>query len=200
MKRGRVLKTVVNLLVGIVVLAVLWSGLGFPLPDQWDYRRMERAMLMEPMEILRCGDKGEILSVNEAYLGLYTGHRIGYPMNINEMHLFPLENGAGYAVWKGFFFEVELWAYEETGRAVEARATEKIRLRAFKEDGIFPFSMYRYGEDVNSWKARAMEDMVWREMGEAMQEKSGYRIAITFYDETGTVVALRENGGSYDEN
>ena len=167
-------------------------------------------MLLDPMEILRCGDKGEILSVNEACLGFYTGHRIGYPMNRNEMHLFPLENGAGYAVWKGFFFEVELWAYEETGRAVEAelelelwqegRTTEKIRLRAFKEDGIFPFSVYQYGEDVNSWKARAMEDMVWREMGEAMREKSGYRITITFYDETGTVVALRKNGGSYDEN
>ena len=46
MAKARGLRTVFNLLLVLLLLLALWIGLGQPLPWKWDYRRMERAMLL----------------------------------------------------------------------------------------------------------------------------------------------------------
>lgn len=212
MNGKRIVKTVLNLLLAAFLLLGVWSGMGKPLPWKWEYRRMERAMLLEPMEILYHGENDDVLSVDERQLAYYTADWVGFPMWNNLMYLFPLENGYGRAIRKDVFFDMDIWAYDASGQAVrvdmeltvwdETHEPQIIRESAQLTDGIFPLCVRKSKFD-NNWMDRALEAMIVAEtnttvhFGEMETYASGYKMVLIFYDESGTVTGKHESEGTY---
>ena len=206
------IKTILNLLLAIVLLAGIWSGMRKPLPWKWAYRRAERAMLLEPMEILHHGDLDEVLSVDENNLALYTGDWFGFPMYPNMFYLFPMENGYGRVIRKNTFFELEIWAYD----ASEKSTVVDMRLTIWDQDHA-DYTMWASAKQKNGWYAlsvdeskfqaqwmdRALEGMIAAETNTRVGFAdidiyvSGYEMVLTFYDEAGNVTGIHESEGTY---
>ena len=212
MNGKRFLKTIINLLLAIVLLAGVWSGMRKPLPWKWEYRRMERAMLLEPMEILYHGDEGEVLSVDENNLALYTGDWFGSPMWNNMLYLFPLENGYGRAIRKSAFFELEVWAYDASMQSVQATMTLTIWDQDHTSHTMWSTAQrkegwYALSVDENrfqaEWMNRALKAMIAAETNTRVgfsninTYESGYEMVLTFYDEAGRVTGTHESEGTY---
>lgn len=215
MKRYRGVRLCLNLLLSVLVLVMLWTGLGQPLPWEWAYRRMERAMFLEPMEILYHDEDGSVLSVDDKQLALYTGDFRGFPMFTEDLFLFPLENGLGRAIRKDTFFGMDIWAYDASGQSARVDMKLKIwrkdvqphiiRETAQLEDGFFAIHVDENQFDSGSvdWRDTALEAMIAAETGinaafggwEAYE--AGYAMTLTFYDEAGYVTAIHESEGTY---
>ena len=169
MNGKRFLKTIINLLLAIVLLAGVWSGMRKPLPWKWEYRRMERAMMLEPMEILYHGEKDEVLSVDEKQLALYTGDWSGFPLWNNMIYLSALEDGFGRVIRKEIFFEMDIWAYDASGRSSQVEmelsvwdrehAPQTIQASAMLTDGFFPICVEESQFD-SKWMDRALKAMI----------------------------------------
>lgn len=218
MAKTRGLRTVFNLLLSVLLLVMLWVGLGQPLPWEWAYRRMERAMFLEPMEILYHDENGAVLSVDDKRLALYTGEFWGYPMSPDNLFVFPLENGLGRAIRKDTFFGMDVWAYDASGQSARVDMKLKIwhqdsqphiiRESARLENGFFAIHVdeSQYAYDVTGWKDAALAAMIAAEtglhvgFGDWDDFESGYAMTLTFYDEAGNVTAVHESEGTYDEN
>lgn len=212
MNRKRIVKTAINLLLSVLLVIGTWSGIRKPLPWKWEYRRMERAMLLEPMEIVYHGEEGEVLSVDEKQLALYTGDWFGFPMWNNMIYVSPLENGFGRIVRKEIYFEMDIWAYDASGQAVQAdmeltvwdneHDPAIIRESAQLADGFFAFCIHQ-SKFEDTWMDRALQTMVAAEIHTrfgfegAEEYESGYNMVLTFYDETGNIVGTHESGGEY---
>ena len=207
MTRRRVIGIVFHTVLSLLVLTLLWVAVGMPLPWKWEYRRIERAMLLEPMEILYHGEENEVLSADEEKLGFFTGDSWGLPMYHNHLYLFPLENGVGRAMRKQTFFGLDVWAYDASGNSVRADLELTLwtsehepvttRKSAEKEDGLFTFYV-----DENENLEDAMEAMVALEIGKNVDEETeaGYQLNLIFYDEAGNVTATHESGGTCNED
>lgn len=213
MKKHRTLKTVCNLALALLVLVMIWAGLNHPLPWKQAYRRMERAMLLEPMEIIYHGEEDVVLSADENHLALYTGRWFGSPMFPEELHRFPLTNGVGRVLRCENFFGMDVWAYDGSHRSVRAdmelaiRDQEHgpwtVRETAHLENGFYDFHVGGY--DMVDWKELALNAMVAEEIHSNMHfggmpenYRMDYEMTLTFYDEAGNVTAEHESGGTYE--
>lgn len=215
MKKYRGLRLCMNLFLTVLVLVMLWAGMGFPLPTELAYRRMERAMLLEPMEILYQGEDDCVLSVDEEHLGLYTGDYFGTPMHYRSLYLFPLENGLGRAIRKHTFFGMDVWAYDASGRSTSVDmelqigrddlGPKTIRESAQLKNGFFPIHVNEslYHNELTYWHDTALEAMIASEIGANLHfadistYESWYSMTLTFYDEAGNVTAVHESEGTY---
>lgn len=216
MAKARGLRTVFNLLLVLLLLLALWIGLGQPLPWEWAYRRMERALFLEPMEILFHDEENTVLAVDDKQLALYTGDFYGFPMFPDELFVFPLENGLGRAIRKETFFGMDVWAYDASGNAkqVDMRLAiwygdsepHIIRESAQLENGFFAIRVDEDQYGFDNWKDTALSAMVAAETGKTVSFANwedcewGYAMTLTFYDEAGNVTAVHESEGTYDEN
>ena len=212
MRRYRGLRLCLNLLLIALVLVMSWAGRGFPLPPEQAYRRMERAMLLKPMEILYQGEDDCVLSVDENHLALYTGEFQGFPMFPRQIYLFPLENGLGRAARKTPFFGMDVWAYDASGKSTSVEMELKIwredwepkviRGTANLENGFFPIHVY--GSLYRNWQDTALEAMIASDIGannihfgDYNAYESSYAMTLIFYDEAGNVTAVHESEGTY---
>jgi len=213
MKKHRVLRTAVNLALTVLVLIMIWGGLNHPLPWKQAYRRMERAMLVEPMEIVYHGEDGVVLSADEDYLALYTGRWFGSPMFPEELHRFPLTNGVGRVLRNHMFFGMDVWAYDSSGQSVRADMELVIRDQDYGpwviretaqlENGFYSFHAGDY--DMEDWKELALSAMVAEEIHSNMHFGGmpedyvmHYEMTLTFYDQAGQETAVHESGGTYE--
>ena len=212
MNGKRIVKTILNLLLVVILLMGVWSGMRKPLPWKWEYRRMERAMLLEPMEILYHGDQDEVLSVDEKQLALYTGSWFGFPLWNNMMYLSPLENGCGRVIRKHTFFDLEVWAYDASERSVQVdmkltiwdqdHAGHTMQASAQRIDGWYALSVDE-SKFQAEWMDQALRAMIAAETHTRVHfvdfdtYESGYQIVLTFYDEAGRVTGTHESEGTY---
>lgn len=213
MKKHRILRTLLNLALTLLVLIMLWGGLDHPLPWKLAYRRMERAMLLQPMEIVYHDEDDVVLSADDDHLALYTGSWFGTPMFPEELHLFPLENGLGRVLRNDSFFGMDVWAYDSSG--VSVRADMELKLcdqthepwivqgTAPLENGFYAFHVGAY--NMANWESMALSAMVAEEIRSNMHfggmpedYRMEYEMTLTFYDEAGSVTAVHESGGTYE--
>ena len=216
MAKARGLRTVFNLLLVLLLLLALWIGLGQPLPWKWDYRRMERAMLLEPMEIVYHDEADDmVLSVNDTSLGLFTGGFWSSTMITKDLFLFPLKDGVGRVLRHHPFWGLDIWAYDTSGRSTRVEAELQIwdqdhepktfRRTAAPEEGVFFVEIDEVDvwNAADEWKNTALEAMVAAEVGINLHfadhdtYESGYAMTLTFYDEAGNVTAVHESEGTY---
>lgn len=216
MAKARGLRTVFNLLLVLLLLFALWIGLGQPLPWKWDYRRMERAMLLEPMEIVYHDEADNmVLSVNDTSLGLFTGGFWSSTMITKELFLFPLKDGVGRVLRHHPFWGLDIWAYDTSGRSTRVEAELQIwdqdhepmtfRRTALPEEGVFFVKIDEVDEwnAADEWKNTALEAMIAAEIGINLHfadhdaYESVYAMTLTFYDEAGNVTAVHESEGTY---
>ena len=215
MRKYRGVRTVINLSLTLLVLIMVWGGLNHPLPWKLAYRRMERAMLLQPMEIIYQDGDGVTLSVDENNLALYTGEWFGAPMWPEELHLFPMENGVGRVLRTHSFIGMDVWAYDSSGQSVRADMELIIRRNQVQEpwvvqqtaqlqkSGFYAFHVGDY--NMYQWKELALRAMVAEEIRSNMnfggmpeEYRMDYEMTLTFYDAAGNITAVHESGGTYE--
>lgn len=213
MRRGRVRKTVQNLLLVLLLLTAAWLAAGRPLPLRMEYRRAERAYFMEKKEILwQEGDR--LLSRDGENLYLFQKTGFFVPVSNGSILTFPLENGVGYAMAADAGEQpLTFYAYAGGAAAVRLRyaltqegETEPAYLYELTadtgENGVFCLPLKLASDNGRSYQAD--EEAAATDIYEAYQ---GYRIStdyaltITFYDADGSVMAVCEKRGgvSYED-
>lgn len=216
MKRYRGARLCLNLLLAALVLVMVWAGRSFPLPVELAYRRMERAMLLEPMELIHINkEDGTVLSADHQRLALFTGEFQGFPTYRRTMYLFPLENGLGRAIRKQPFFGTDIWAYDASENAIRVEMALTLRREgaephtiygeANAENGFFPIHLEAeaYHDGMTDWQETAIDAMIAAEIGSNLHfadhsnYESGYSMTLTFYDAAGNVTAVHESEGTY---
>lgn len=205
MAKARGLRIAVNLLLVPLLALLLWIGLGYPLPPEQNYRRMERAMLQEPMEILEHNEEwGLVISADEKQMAIFCDDWRGGTVLPNAFLLTPLEGGVGVVADCNFYDGLSVWAYEAAGAAVRAEMRLTLLHEEFgpveicresaRENDVFYFLVERFDPWSENWKDQTLVELAERELGKSVRTDHEYRLEITFYDEAGNVTAVRESG------
>lgn len=210
MNRRRLIAAVFYVAASLALLWCVWIGLHKPLPWKWELRRAERTMLLEPMEVLyHDRSKGVVVAANDSYVALqgHTKKDTELILYDGDFLLFPVEDGAGAAVWSDFFgFVLYIFGYETAGQAVWANADldlyangmlfSSINQTAKKENDAFFFRLAE-GSCVftgEQWPKEGLQAVGLLQRHPSERVQWGYHLTITFYDEENQVTAVHEAG------
>ena len=216
MNRKRLIAAVFYVAASLALLWCAWIGLQKPLPWKWELRRAERAMLLEPMEVLyHDRNKGVTVAANDDFVALqgHTKKDRELMLYDGDFLLFPVEDGAGAAVWSDFFgFALYLCGHETSGQAVwanvdldlfmDGRLFSSLNQTAKREDNAF---FFRLSEGTCSftgtqWPSEGLQDVGFLNRYGVVDTNWSYHLTMTFYDENNRVTAVHENGGGGYEN
>ena len=216
MNRRRLLGTVFYVAASLALLWCVWVGFHKPLPWKWELRRAERAMLLEPVEVLHHDrSKGVTVAANDDFVVLqgHTKKDTELILYDGDVLLFPVEDGAGAAVWGDFFgFVLYLCGYETSGKAVwadaaldlfvDGRLVSGLSQTAKKENGAFFFRLAEGSCTFTGteWPNEGLRDVSFLNRYGVVDTNWSYHLTMTFYDENNHVTAIYETGGATHEN
>ena len=216
MNRKRLIAAIFYVAASAAMLWCVWIGLQRPLPWKWELRRTERAMLLEPVEVLyHDRNKGVTVAANDDFVVLqgHTKKDTELILYDGDVLLFPVEDGAGAAVWGDFFgFVLYLCGYETSGQAVWANADldlfvdgrlfSSLNQTAKNENGAFLFRLAEGNCTFTGtkWPNEGLRDVGFLSRYGVLDTNWSYHLTMTFYDEENHVTAIHEIGGGNHED